>query len=127
MVFDKEGILPSQRLHPQIYYIAPAVQPTKGEFVMKIALKAVTAAGLLLGIGASIHTTAVLAQPDCSPCLEQEIECEEGNQSACYSWYNVCVPFCKERVTAAGAPPSKHNEKPDVALLNSKHTVTVAK
>ena len=94
---------------------------------MKIVFKAATIAGLLLGIGASIHPTAVLAQPDCSACLTEHMECEEGNQSACNAWYNVCVPFCKERDSTNGTPPIRHNEKPDVALLSSKQAMTVAK
>lgn len=94
---------------------------------MRIAFKAATVAGLLLGIGAVIHPTAVLAQPDCSACLTEHIECEEGNQSACNAWYNVCVPFCKERGSVSGTPPTKHNEKLDMALLNTKQAMTVAK
>jgi hypothetical protein len=94
---------------------------------MKIAFKAITVAGLLLGIGASIHTTIVLAEPDCSNCLWDEEQCEEGNQSACNTWNNICLVFCKERGTISGTPPTKHNEKPNVALLNSKQTTSVAK
>lgn len=94
---------------------------------MKIVFKAVTVAGLLLGISAAIHPTSVLATPDCSGCLNDEIECEDGNQSACNTWYNVCLKFCPAKGTISGTPPSKHNEKLDVALLNSKQTVSVAK
>jgi hypothetical protein len=90
---------------------------------MKIVFKAVTVAGLLLGIGATIHPTPVLATPDCSGCVTEEIECQEGNQSACNAWNNICLKFCHSEGTISGTPPSKHNEKLDVALLNSKRTI----
>lgn len=94
---------------------------------MKIAFKAVTVAALLLGIGAAMHPNPVLATPDCSGCLNDEIQCEQGNQSACYTWYNVCLKFCPAKGTISGTPPSRHNEKLDVALVSSKQTLSVTK
>lgn len=95
---------------------------------MKIVSKATAVAALLLGIGVFMHSTTAQAMAPCgSPaCTQWWAECEQGNQSACNEFRGLCSG-CPPRATVSGTPPVNSHGKSDMALLNSKQPISVAK
>jgi len=68
-----------------------------------------SAAALLLGAGAIMHSAPASAMRPLGDCIKLAEACSQGDQSACAAYDIGCSANPSQRSVAGGTPPAKSN------------------
>lgn len=85
-----------------------------------------SAAALLLGVSAIMHSapaSAMLPEPTCAALAQ---ECAAGNQQACQIYKLGCLGKSSPGSTVLGAPPARHSDKLHNASIRNDHALAAA-